>query len=89
MSVKDLVEAGDQSEERRPDRLIVMYIGVLAICRIGGNATQNVMAGVIEVGNTWAFFKPRTFGVISCDLRWISWWTYWQPNPICRSLDAR
>ena len=64
MSLKDVVDAVDQSAKRRRDRLIAVYIGVLAvalaICSMGaGNATKDVMASNIEATNTWAFFQAK------------------------------
>ena len=60
--MSDLVEAVDPSEKRRGDRLIAVYIGVLAvalsICSMGaGNATKHAMARNIEAANTWTFFS--------------------------------
>jgi len=64
MSINDVVDAVDQSAKRRRDRLIAVYIGVLAvalaICSMGaGNATKDVMASNIEATNTWAFFQAK------------------------------
>jgi len=64
MSFKDLVDAVDQSAKRRRDRLIAVYIGILAvalaICSVGaGNATKDAMASNIEAANTWAFFQAK------------------------------
>ena len=64
MSFKDLVDAVDHSAKRRRDRLIAVYIGVLAvalaICSVGaGNATKDAMARNIEAANTWSFFQAK------------------------------
>ena len=64
MSFKDLVDAVDQGAKRRRDRLIAVYIGILAvalaICSMGaGNATKDAMTSNIESANTWAFFQAK------------------------------
>lgn len=64
MSLKDVVDAVDQGAKRRRDRLIAVYIGVLAvalaICSMGaGNATKDTMTSNIESANTWAFFQAK------------------------------
>ena len=64
MSFKDVVDAVDQGAKRRRDRLIAVYIGILAvalaICSMGaGNATKDTMTSNIESANTWAFFQAK------------------------------
>ncbi len=64
MSFKDVVDAVDQGPKRRRDRLIAVYIGILAvalaICSMGaGNATKDMMTSNIESANTWAFFQAK------------------------------
>jgi len=64
MSFKDVVDAVDQGTKRRRDRLIAVYIGILAvalaICSMGaGNATKDTMTSNIESANTWAFFQAK------------------------------
>ncbi len=64
MSFKDVVDAVDQGPKRRRDRLIAVYIGILAvalaICSTGaGNATKDTMTSNIESANTWAFFQAK------------------------------
>jgi len=64
MSFKDVVDAIDQGAKRRRDRLIAVYIGILAvalaICSMGaGNATKDMMTSNIESANTWAFFQAK------------------------------
>jgi hypothetical protein len=63
MAFKDLAEALDSDKTHR-DRLIAVYIGVLAvllaICGVGGgNATKDATARNIEASNTWAFFQAK------------------------------
>lgn len=63
MAFKDLVEAIDSDKTHR-DRLIAVYIGVLAvllaICGVGGgNAMKDATARNIEASNTWAFFQAK------------------------------
>ena len=64
MSVNDIVDAVDQGLKRRRDRLVAVYIGVLAvalaICSMGaGNATKDAMTSNIDSANTWAFFQAK------------------------------
>ncbi len=63
MAFKDLAEAIDSDKTGR-DRLIAVYIGVLAvllaICGVGGgNAIKDATARNIEASNTWAFFQAK------------------------------
>ncbi len=63
MAFKDLVEAIDSDKTGR-DRLIAVYIGVLAVllavCGVGGgNAMKDATARNIEASNTWAFFQAK------------------------------
>jgi len=58
--VADAVEVG----KRQRDRLIAVYIGVLAVILAvagvgGGNATKDATARNIEAANTWAFFQAK------------------------------
>jgi hypothetical protein len=64
MALEDLVEGVDKGAKRRRDRLIAVYIGILAvalaICSMGaGNATKDAMTSNIESANTWAFFQAK------------------------------
>ncbi len=63
MAFKDLVEAIDSDKTHR-DRLIAVYIGVLAVVLAiagvgGGNATKNATARNIEAANIWSFFQAK------------------------------
>jgi hypothetical protein len=63
MAFKDLAEAIDSDKTQR-DRLIAIYIGVLAVILAiasvgGGNATKDATARNIEAANTWAFFQAK------------------------------
>lgn len=63
MAFKDLAEAIDSDKTHR-DRLIAVYIGVLAVMLAisgvgGGNATKDATARNIEAANTWAFFQAK------------------------------
>ena len=63
MAFKDLAEAIDSDKTGR-DRLIAVYIGVLAVllavCGVGGgNAMKDATARNIEASNTWAFFQAK------------------------------
>jgi len=63
MAFKDLAEAVDSDKTRR-DRLIAVYIGILAVILAvagvgGGNATKDAMAHNIEASNTWSFFQAK------------------------------
>jgi hypothetical protein len=64
MAFRDLAEAVDEKSSKHRDRLIAVYIGVLAvvlaICSVGGgNATKNATARNIEAANAWAFFQAK------------------------------
>jgi hypothetical protein len=63
MAFKDLVEANDSDNTHR-DRLIAVYIGVLAVLLAvagvgGGNAMKDATARNIEAANIWAFFQAK------------------------------
>jgi hypothetical protein len=63
MAFKDLVEAIDSDKTHR-DRLIAVYIGVLAVLLAvagvgGGNAMKDATARNIEAANIWAFFQAK------------------------------
>ncbi len=63
MAFKDLAEAIDSDKTHR-DRLIAVYIGVLAVLLAvagvgGGNAMKDATARNIEAANTWAFFQAK------------------------------
>lgn len=63
MAVQDVSEGS--SEKTKRDRLIAVYIGVLAVILAisgvgGGNATKDATARNIEASNTWAFFQAKT-----------------------------
>lgn len=64
MAVDELRLADEAEGRRSRDRLIGVYIGVLAvilaICSLGGgNATKDAMQKNIEAANTWAFFQAK------------------------------
>jgi hypothetical protein len=64
MAFKDLVDTGEEKSSRHRDRLIAVYIGMLAvalaICSVGaGNATKDATARNIEAANAWAFFQAK------------------------------
>lgn len=55
----------NNSEKTKRDRLIAVYIGVLAVILAiagvgGGNATKDATGRNIEASNTWAFFQAKT-----------------------------
>jgi Domain of unknown function (DUF4337) len=61
MSLADTLE---ERGSKQRDRLIAVYIGVLAvglaICSMGGgNATKDAMANSIEAANAWSFFQAK------------------------------
>jgi hypothetical protein len=63
MAFKDLAEAIDSDKTHR-DRLIAVYIGVLAVLLAvagvgGGNAMKDATARNIEAANIWAFFQAK------------------------------
>ena len=64
MAFKELVDAIEEKSSKHRDRLIAVYIGVLAvalaICSVGaGNATKDATARNIEAANAWAFFQAK------------------------------
>ena len=64
MSVDDVARDAIAKEARQRDKLIGVYIGILAvilaICGMGGsNASKDVMLKNIEAANTWAFFQAK------------------------------
>jgi Domain of unknown function (DUF4337) len=64
MAFKDLIDTVEDSTAKHRDRLIAVYIGVLAvalaICSVGaGNATKDATAHNIEAANAWAFFQAK------------------------------
>jgi hypothetical protein len=64
MAFKDVVDTVDDGASKHRDRLIAVYIGVLAvalaICSVGaGNATKDATARNIEAANAWAFFQAK------------------------------
>lgn len=64
MAFKDVLDAIDDGARKQRDRLIAVYIGilavVLAICSVGGgNATKEAIARNVEASNTWAFFQAK------------------------------
>lgn len=59
-----LVDALDEKSAKQRDRLIAVYIGVLAvglaICNMGGgNATKDATANNIQAADTWAFYQAK------------------------------
>lgn len=64
MTWDDLGRDAKRENDRDRDRLIGVYIGVLAvllaICTLGGgNATKDATIKNIEATNTWAFFQAK------------------------------
>ncbi len=64
MAFKDVFDADDADARKQRDRLIAVYIGILAvllaICSVGGgNATKDAIARNVEASNTWAFFQAK------------------------------
>ena len=64
MALQDVADAIEESGRRHRDRLIAVYIGVLAvllaISGVGsGNAMKDATAHNIEASNTWAFFQAK------------------------------
>jgi Domain of unknown function (DUF4337) len=64
MAFKDLIDTVEEKSGRHRDRLIAVYIGILAvalaICSVGaGNATKDATARNIEAANAWAFFQAK------------------------------
>jgi hypothetical protein len=64
MAFQELVETVEEGASKHRDRLIAVYIGVLAvalaICSVGGgNATKDATARNIEAANAWAFFQAK------------------------------
>jgi hypothetical protein len=64
MVFKELVDSGDESDRKHRDRLIAVYIGILAVALAissvgGGNATKEATARNIEASNAWAFFQAK------------------------------
>jgi hypothetical protein len=64
LAFKDIVEGADDGVRKHRDRLIAVYIGMLAvalaICSVGGgNATKEATARNIDASNAWAFFQAK------------------------------
>ena len=64
MAFKDVFDADDDDARKQRDRLIAVYIGILAVMLAissvgGGNATKDATARNIEASNTWAFFQAK------------------------------
>lgn len=64
MAFKDVFDGVDDDARKQRDRLIAVYIGILAvllaICSVGGgNATKDAIARNVEASNTWAFFQAK------------------------------
>ncbi len=64
MAWDQLSRDADQQNMRRRDKLVGVFIGVLAVilalCSLGaGNATQEAMLKNIEASNIWAFFQAK------------------------------
>jgi len=64
MAIRDFAESIEDGTSKQRDRLIAVYIGILAvmlaICSVGGgNATKDATALNIEASNTWSFFQAK------------------------------
>lgn len=64
MAWEELGRDADRENARGRDRLVGVYIGILAvilaICSLGGsNAQQDAMQQNIEASNAWAFFQAK------------------------------
>jgi hypothetical protein len=64
MAFRDLADAIDEKGSKHRDRLIAVYIGVLAvvlaICSVGAdNAAKDATLRNIEASNAWAFFQAK------------------------------
>jgi hypothetical protein len=64
MAFKDVTDVADDGASKHRDRLIAVYIGMLAValalCSVGGgNATKEATARNIEASNAWAFFQAK------------------------------
>ena len=64
MAFEDLVDKAAEKSAKYRDRLIAIYIGLLAVVLAissvgGGNASKDAMTANIEAGNTWAFFQAK------------------------------
>lgn len=64
MAFKELIDSVEDGTSRQRDRMIAVYIGILAvglaICSVGAdNATKDATARNIEASNTWAFFQAK------------------------------
>lgn len=64
MALDDLAREAGSSADRTRDKLIGVYIGILAvilaICSMGGgNASKDAAFKNIEASNTWAFFQAK------------------------------
>jgi Domain of unknown function (DUF4337) len=64
MAFRDLIDTVEEKSTKNRDRLIAVYIGILAvalaICSVGaGNATKDATARNIEAANAWAFFQAK------------------------------
>lgn len=64
MALDDLATEASTGSGRRRDKLIGVYIGILAvilaICSMGGgNAAKDATLKNIEASNTWAFFQAK------------------------------
>lgn len=64
MAFQDIADAVEDRGKRRRDRMIAVYIGILAVILAiagvgGGNSTKDATARNIEASNTWAFFQAK------------------------------
>lgn len=64
MAWDDLARDSDRENMKGRDRLVAVFIGVLAVvlalCSLGGqNAAQDAMLNNIQASNTWAFFQAK------------------------------
>jgi hypothetical protein len=64
MAFEDIIDSVEEKTSKHRDRLIAIYIGVLAvllaICSVGAdNATKGAMAHNIEAADAWTFFQAK------------------------------
>ena len=64
MAFESLGRAAEEANQRGRDRLIAVYIGILAVtlavCSVGGgNAAKDATLKTIAATNTWSFFQAK------------------------------